>query len=683
MGSSTFIQLTPYILLEYSYADSSTTYVSSQVKLARIKNDYLGTYQFLNTAPAETITQNVLNTSAVNIGGVKWASTDRNVPTPYYNIDPKITYTDLSGLFTSLYVAYDKVRLHILSGYNMDDLQGFLTQVYVREAQTSNFSILANNLYLKSQSRDVLNPKPLLIGGQLYDKYVEFLVPSLKSVNADFFSNPTNPVSIGYQYSSDNMGFLFNGNIYVKVFEIPKLQTTNGILYFWTDRTYTINLNQADFYSGLIANIEEAANGDYFNYYPSYDGNFIQDFISQLNAAGGDYVVINEIDIYEQVGVDHILTSSFSQVQTTGFDAPLSFRPILKYADSALTFSVDYNLRVFNKLNAFQITRQASTTSYQPRKYGTSIEKIQLAQQSYPLKVYNKVYGGANISYPSQEVAPQPFNTVYVPVYYETQTVLVDFATTVADGQDPNTPQFSKGSVFFGQGDARIYLSNHDSFFKFTIKQKDSANGGLKLMDLSKANPTISFKDSLGKLVSFAALNSTTQNSLASGDVIFKVTGDLYDKVLGAISASNNANTSTFNIISNPVGTSSTVIYTGSVDRIENIAKEQARMLLLSGTASSPTISATSTVTVSGTGSTGSTLSSLTTASSVQPSILQQLNVANSQSISELNLQQEVHPISIPNFTVDTNALSIKNAFKPVSNTKAKVIANLYKGATG
>jgi hypothetical protein len=228
MGSSFYLQLAPYLLLEYTYGGSETNYLSSQVKLARLENKYTGQMQFLNGSSSQNITQNVLDTSAANLGGYKWALLNKDVPVPYISKDPKLVYTDMSGIFTSTYVQYDRIRLHILSGYRLEDLQGFIAQIYVKEAQTSLTSVFANNVYLNSDDRDILNSKPILLGDRMYDRYIEFLVPSLKEVNTDFYSNPVNPVSVGYQYSTNNRGFLFNSAIYVKVYEIASVEKNAG-----------------------------------------------------------------------------------------------------------------------------------------------------------------------------------------------------------------------------------------------------------------------------------------------------------------------------------------------------------------------------------------------------------------------------------------------------------------------
>ena len=671
MGNSVFVQIAPYLLLEYTYGGPETTFVSNQVKLARIKNEYLsGQRQFLNTSPAYNDTQNVLNTSVANLGGFKWAFLNTDVPVPYINIDSKIDYEDLSSLLPTVNVLYDRVRVHILSGYRLDDLQGLIVQVYAREAQTSLFSVLANNVYLNSDDRDILNPKPILLGERMYDRYIEFLVPSLREVNKDFFADPTNPLSIGYQYTSDNRGFLINSSIYVKVYEIDKAERNRGILFFYTSREYEINVNQQDSYSLLTANIEEASDGDYFLYYPAFEGNFIEDFIVDLNDGGGDYVVINDIDVYEQVGLDQLLTFSFSQVQLSGFDAPLQFRPILKYADSATTFSIDYTVRIFNRLNAFQLIRKASVTSYFPRKYGKQLERIALARQSFPLKVYNKVYGSSPVTFIGNDYTGN-FSTVYVPVYYEVRNIVTQVKTVLSTGADPLSPDFYD-SVNFGQGDARVYLSDFDSYYKFSVGQVDPKTGTVVKVDLSASEIQINFKDNTGKMISIPAQPSTSENSKADGELVFLLPGNLKSKVLFDSGVKN------FYLSSVVEGANTTILYTGTVDTIENIGKEIGRaqeVVSTSTTIGNVTTSAVASSNVPPASATSNGFTSLpkpalsNSSPSLVPgkSILQTLTESNSEAINAAGTKEETQPVSIPGFSVDEQAVSVKTGIKPVS----------------
>ena len=664
MGNSFYVQLSSYILLEYTYGGTDTTYISNQVKLARLKNNYFdGEIQFMNTSPAHNTTQNVLNNSAAKISGNKWAFLNTDVPVPYIGVDSNLIYTDLSQLITSNYVLYDRIRVHILSGYRLDELDGLIIQVYGKEAQTSSISILTNNVYLNSDSRDILNPRPVILGDRMYDRYIEVLVPSIKSINSDFYANPTNPISIGYQYTSTNRGFLFNTGVYVKVFEIASSEIKNGNLFFNTSDSYEVVVNQEDSFSSLSAAIEEATDGDYFKYYPTYAGNFIEDFIAELNASGGDYVVINDIDVYEQVGMDHLMTFSYSQLQLNGFDKPIEWRPIIKYAESAVSFSIDYTVRIYNRSNGYQMIRKASTTSFNPKKYGRNLEKISLANMSYPMKVYNKIVDGPSVTYsvPSQTTN---FNTVYVPIFYDAKQVVTQIKSIVT----PNDNSTDTG-VYFGQGDARIYLSDFETYIKFSIHNVNITTHALTHIDLTKGTISIVFKDKLGKAVTVIADPSVPYNSRALGEIVFKLPANLKNTVLYDGTVKN------FNIIIESEGTSPTVIYSGSVDDIINVANEPTRVNTVKSNATTLTalLSTSATTTSTATNTTTSSTSNMNTTTS----LLNDLINANSQSLSSAD-RQVVNQPHIPGYSNDYGAASIKTGIIPTA-----VYAKKATGLTG
>jgi hypothetical protein len=636
MNNSFYVQLAPYLLLEYSYSDVS--YYGHEVKFGKITSEYYnGQCQLVNTSASQDITQNVLNYSAAQLGNYQWASLNINAPTPYISTDSKLTYEDLTVL-NPISVTYDTVKVHIMSGYRLDDLDGLIIQAYVKEAQTTNTTILANNVYLNSDSRDILNPHPIFLGDKVYDRYVEFLIPSTKEAIRDFFANPLNSVSIGYQYSSDNRGFLIDTAVYIKAIEIESSTQANGKLIFSAGTEYEVNVNQEDKYAGLAANIQEASDGDYFTYYPTYDGNYIQDFISQLNASGGDYVVINDLVVYEQVGVDSLSTFSFSQIQTDGFEESLNWRPILKYPEHAVAFSIDYTCRIYNRSNGFQMIRKASVTSYNPRKYGKRLDRISLSTQSYPLKVYNKVYDGPTVSYSKPEGNTQ-FNTVYIPVFFDRRNVVVQqqSITSVNDGSTIN-------EFYFGQGQARIYLGDADNYVKFIINDVNKANNAISHIDLSYGTVNITFKDKKGKLITIPAEDSTSTTLSSSGEVVFKITSDLVSTIL------YDSKVKPFRITIKTDDTNPTILYSGTVDTVDNLGNESERLNTLKQSSATVTSSA---IKVSTTGASGT-------------------NITSGTSTSNAILQNQVQPSFIPGYSNNDGSISIRGGVKPISNTTVK-----------
>ena len=658
MAGSSYTQLAPYLLLEYIYGDSNSAFLATQYKPARLINDYDKSQRtFLNTNASRNITGNVLDFSAVNLGGVDWVILDKDVPVPYISQDDNLHYEDLSTLLGSLEITYDTVRFHIQSGYNLDNIEGLLFQIYAREAQSGLISYLTSNVILKGTDRFVFNPNPIFVTDRIYDRYIEILVPSVKAANSLYYANPGNVYSIGYQYTTDNRGYLFDTQIYVKALEIATVSKRNGITYFKTDQTYEINVRQEDIYNDVTAEIRESTSGDYFEYFAAFQGNFPGDFIEELNSQGGHHVIIHQLDVTEQVDTRFIVTNTFTQVQSGAFEEPMLFRPILKYAGISPSFSIDYTARIYNTENGYQIIKSSSVTSFNPAKYGKNTEKIGLSNVTSPLKVYNKVYGGAAISY-SSSLPTNNFNTVYVPVFYDSKTLFLGTTSVLAAGQDPLDPNFNSNSIYYAQGAARLYLGDFDQYVMFSIKQFVNRTNSLNNVDLSKLTLLLGFEDSSGNLFTYPALPSTIEHPLSSGEVVFKISSGARKKI-----GLDGTNIKNFYVLSDTPGTAQTKMYTGTVDYDINLSKENARVKELGSQAVTiQSLLAAGNATVTSTKTTGASID--LAVNSETNSLMAQLSDMSSGSISNTDKTKQVLPPVIPGFTTDSNASNL-NAIIP------------------
>jgi hypothetical protein len=595
MAGSNFIQVAPYLLLEYVYGDDSTKFLGSEYKPARLVNDYDNSQiTYLNTNPSRNFTQNVLDYTAAKISGVEWVILDKDVPVPYISQDDNLHYEDLSTQLSSLLIMYDTVRFHVQSGYNFDNIEGLLLQLSLREAQTGLFSYLTSNFVLKGTDRFEFNPNPIFITDRLYDRYIEIKIPSVKDANNAFYSNPGNEVGIGYQYTTQHNGFLFETQIYVDVSEIATITKRNGITFFKTDQSYQVNVRQEDIYSDVTAVIREATDGDYFEYFASFQGGFPAQLIEELNSLGGSYVIIHQLDVIEQVDTRFLTTFSFTQIQNGSYEEPLTFRPILKYAGISPSFSIEYTIRVYNTENGYQILKKSNTTSFNPTKYGKNTERIGLSAVASPLKVYNKVYGGAAMTYTS--VLPtNNFNTVYVPIFYDSLNLYVGTNSVLAPGQDPLDPNFSAHALYFGQSAARIYLGDFEQYVKFAIKQFVTKTNSLNNVDLTNLTILIGFEDSSGKVFTYPALPSTIQSPFSEGEVVFKISADTRKRI-----GLDGTQVKSFYILTETATSGQTKLYVGTVDSDINMHAENERVKTLGSQALT-----INTLTSAGTGVTG------------------------------------------------------------------------------
>jgi len=95
--------------------------------------------------------------------------------------------------------------------------------------------------------------------------------------------------------------------------------------------------------------------------------------------------------VTEQVGTVFSQTSFQVFSQTNDYDDPILFRPIIKNANTAVSFNINYVLRLYNKGDATQIIKNASLTSFETQKYGRQMLQINLGVVPTVANVYNQI----------------------------------------------------------------------------------------------------------------------------------------------------------------------------------------------------------------------------------------------------------------------------------------------------
>jgi hypothetical protein len=147
-----------------------------------------------------------------------------------------------------------------------------------------------------------------------------------------------------------------------------------------------------DIYDNLYAQVIQSTNGDYFELSGEVAGSSMENLIGQLNSSGGNYVVFHEVSVTEQVGA--VFSQTSFQVFTQkgpNFDEPILFRPIIKNANTAVSFNINYILRLYNTVDATQIIKNASLTSFETQKYGRQMLQINLGVVPTVANVYNQI----------------------------------------------------------------------------------------------------------------------------------------------------------------------------------------------------------------------------------------------------------------------------------------------------
>lgn len=533
MASSRFIQLTNEVLIEYIYS-SPISPTNLNYNFTRIVNKHVdGIVQLMNVDSAIDDTGNVQERCSIQTTQGKFVDTDKDQVPTFLTYDQSLGNITTSTIVGSN-TPYDTVKVHLVSGYNFEDKDGLIIQVLATERSGKQMQ-LANITFLKDADFFEFNPRPIWLGDRLYDRYFEFKIPSISLINNTYYSlegHPGQSSTLVAQITSDGQGFLRAAPLNITAIDIAStsVQTVGGARYnnYLAGASKTVALNQSDEFALLSAVVQPSATGDFFEYFASWAGGFIEDFLLNANTLpGNNYIVLHEIRVFEQVGSSFLQTDSIQMIQEDSFDQPRRFRPILLNADRAVSFTLEYTSRLYNKANSSQIIRTANYTSYSPKSWGKYIQPLKLLNEPEPYMIYNKVVAGPtfnNEAFINTVADVSPFSTKYIPSFFDRFTIGVQNDNVILDKDGKLVAnQSSSTTTVFGQGDCNIIINPFDNFFKFTIIQLDAANNPLPLDLGSSATYYMVFIDNSNKKTRFPATVDATLADPTKGDVLFKI----------------------------------------------------------------------------------------------------------------------------------------------------------------
>jgi hypothetical protein len=392
MESSKFIQLSEGILVEYVYTSQSNPNVfnTATFQIEILRDAYTGGSYMFNTDSVAATMGNYRDISAVPINAAKnqYVYLDTSVGVPYNDFDPNLTpSTNLLQTFSpNINIEYDRVRIHFVAGFSFQDFDGIIFDITAPRRDGKDI-VLSSINFLKTDT-PVFNPDPLLIADKLYSTYIEWRVPSLYYMNAGF--NTSNSNTLSYKLT-EGQGFIGTPYLTIRALGILTTQVTNGYNFYDIKEINATSIPNRDIYDNLYANVVESSSGDYFELTGLVTGSSLSNFIAQLNSSGGNYVVFHEITLSEQIGTTFVQTGNQIVSQTTGFDDPILYRPIVLNSSIAVSFAINYVLRLYNRNDNTQIIKNARLTSFNVKKYGRRLMKINLGVVPTVANVVNQI----------------------------------------------------------------------------------------------------------------------------------------------------------------------------------------------------------------------------------------------------------------------------------------------------
>lgn len=490
MSSSKKIQVAGYAILEYIYSDESKPI--SKHSFYKIKNDNRGITIAVNEDNAATFSRNVLDYTFIETNDhTKVAHADRDRSFVLEELSDEIDVDDSLGIPSTYNVKYDTIRVHILSGYNLEGLSGFGVRIGANLNEGGK-SYLASHIYNTGENTIVNNSEPFSISEQIYDKYLEFKVPSLSYINEQFYNLSTfSDKQLGYYLSGNNKGFTKESPIFIDFYQFFSPEENDDILTYTAQKLTSTSVTQIDQNSLISATIQESTEGDYFEYFATYDDEFIDDYLSELNSLGKPHIVINDIKVYESYAtLNRKKVHDLSIIQEDDFDKPNVFRPVI--SDDAFAFTIEYSMRLINKLENTQIIKTSSLTldNDLARKYGRSMSKIEIKESSAPIKIYNRlttaIYDTTfNREIPAGVTSPQKQVIRFLKEYNVSTS---SSHSIMSAGELIKEKSLKDENYIYANGKGLIYITTFDNFIRLNLfnRRFDNSNEPLEISTFLK-----------------------------------------------------------------------------------------------------------------------------------------------------------------------------------------------------
>lgn len=529
---SKYVQLNDFILLEYEFNKAEDETSISDLSIAQT---LLGKKYTFQSDSAINETNNVLPFNAIptNLNKTEWF-----IDYEDYDITYPLYWDSVNNLSIFSY-PLDNIKIHILSGYNFDDIGGFLLQIGAKDV-SNNLVDLSNFCYIK-QPQIIQNnviqfsSQALFLGNRFYDKFIEIKIPSIQKLGGD------NVSSIGQALNVNALS-----DVYV----------TYSTIYSIIEKEFTLNeqikaqLPVTSVADNFSCHISESSSGDYIEYFATWNDFIIGDYMSQIESGrirlytsnnpndnaenfveqygmtARKWVIIHEISVFEHIpGGTSLLAQKYSFTQDGDFSQPNYFRPVLLNADISSSYSIQYTCRLLNRMDGSQIIRKASFSSMEPKKYGLHLNSL-VVNNIIPYIVFNKV---------ENEVIPNINNNTkekvkYIKVFYDTVNVNLNMANELIP-----------------QGVGPLFLKDFDStyMFKFEVLK----NGERSNVDLSGVfNYALVFKLDDNSKIEILPTYSSNMNTVL-GQLEFKILEDQSSKLR------KQKNNSYSIVVKNPNGT--------------------------------------------------------------------------------------------------------------------------------
>ena len=410
---STFLRLNDYLLLEYFYEEIEHT--TSDAPVIKISSLYDNSVTIANLSKNETVTDTLTKT-LVDIEKSHVAVDEEGIYLLDNSVDDRI-YINKFNSSSVNYLMYNRLRIHVLSGYNFDDIDGFTINAYIL-GYNKKLINLCNWFYLKNSTSELhFNTKPLKISESVFDKYVDV---DILSVNYLLQLQDNSP---------ETVKSLFGENIYedhevnLEVNLIQKTQNYGSyqfLSFVYSPEPITTVIQTKSIYDTVGSFIDVNKSDCCFEYRAEYRGSSIEDFIYELNSRpGNDFYLNHTITVIEQVGQSFPIVDRYSTVQTDNYSRLFKYRPVV-YNKMANTISLEHEIQLVNRVDGNGFTVKGSLTTPISSIKGSTL-KLNVPEGEH--KIYNKI---ATVKHNLVHDLSEVTKTKIIPTYIKSNDISVD-----------------------------------------------------------------------------------------------------------------------------------------------------------------------------------------------------------------------------------------------------------------
>jgi hypothetical protein len=492
--------------------------------------------QIFNPNGDYDLTKNTASNSVVQISTNSFVTLDSNLIIPFNDYSDQLTNTvDLPIVFPSnLLVIYDSIKYHIRAGYNLSNIDGLILKIEFQD-QNLNYVTASQILLKKGTEQDYeLNPNPVVIGSNIYDKYFEIKIPNLKDMNYKYLaaSDYFRPQTLASLISQSGDGFVSDAPIRISAWQVQSTTDFEGYSRYDSSRIALLSLEQEDPFSNIGATIKESNSGQFFEYYATDNEGFTEDFILFQNSIGNSYYISHQIEVLEQIGAAIIETSRFESTQTTAYDSPNYYRPIVRNAAYSSSFFLRYTMSLINSVDQSRVVRISTYASNNPAQWGTTITPIKLQNLPQVQKIYNRVYSASSINVGSNNTAAPREIIKYTNVFIQQNYVTATASNLTFTNGNLTQNNGTSNVTALGVGKLTLSLSPFDNYYKFKFI-KEGPNGIPVEIDLSNSGLyKIAFLDNSGNKNYVPSLLDNNIAKPALGELAFKIDETQSTKIL-------------------------------------------------------------------------------------------------------------------------------------------------------